>query len=86
MFFRNIYTYSHFSSISRYFIDEQTLEGHKRSKPHKRRVKEMKETPYSHAEAEAAAGLGNYAVKRKMDDDDTTVDAGNKKMRKIQGA
>lgn len=43
----------------------------------------MKETPYSHSEAEAAAGLGNYTVKRKIEDD-APVDS--KKRRKAQGA
>lgn len=41
----------------------------------------MKETPYSHSEAETAAGLGNYTVKRKLEtnDDDNSL---NKKKRK----
>lgn len=30
----------------------------------------MKETPFSQAEAEAAAGFGNYTIKRKKDDND----------------
>ena len=45
----------------------------------------MKETPYSYAEAEAAAGLGNYPVKRKAEDD-SSADDSNKKMRKVQDA
>jgi len=58
------------TECSRFFIDEETLEGHKRSKLHKKRVKDMKDTPYSQAEADAAAGLGNYTVKRKKEDND----------------
>lgn len=40
----------------------------------------MKDTPYSQAEAEAAAGLGNYTVKRKKEDDDLFK---SKKMRTV---
>lgn len=43
---------------ARYFIDAQTLDEHTRTKRHKIRLKELREKPYSQAEAEAAAGMG----------------------------
>lgn len=42
---------------ARYFLTEDVLEKHTRTKKHKIRCKELKETPYSQAEAEAAAGM-----------------------------
>ncbi|KAJ1977036.1 hypothetical protein H4R34_003746 [Dimargaris verticillata] len=42
---------------SRHFIDAHTLTQHRRTKDHKKRVKALRETPYSQKEAEAAAGL-----------------------------
>lgn len=42
---------------ARYFIDDDVLRQHAKSKLHKIRLKELKEKPYSQAEAEAAAGL-----------------------------
>ncbi|KAH9405248.1 F-actin-capping protein subunit alpha [Tyrophagus putrescentiae] len=44
----------------RFFVNEFTLKEHKRSKQHKQRVKELKVAPYSHKEAEQAAGMGSY--------------------------
>ncbi|KAM0688666.1 hypothetical protein COBT_000067 [Conglomerata obtusa] len=41
----------------RFFIDEKTLNGHKKTKPHKRRLKELKTTPYTIKESERCAGL-----------------------------
>eukprot|EP00741_Cyanophora_paradoxa_P009565 tig00001530_g9264.t1 len=43
---------------SRYFVSDEILKAHTRSKAHKKRLKELKEEPYSHREAEAAAGMG----------------------------
>lgn len=43
---------------SRHFIDKATLQIHLKTKVHKRRLKELKEKPYSQEEADAAAGLG----------------------------
>ncbi|RWS02344.1 zinc finger protein-like protein [Dinothrombium tinctorium] len=51
---------------SRYFIDEKSITDHRKSKVHKRRLKELNEDPYSKEEAESAAGLGNYK-RRKID-------------------
>lgn len=42
---------------ARYFINEHALSEHYKTKKHKIRVKELKEKPYSQAEAEAAAGM-----------------------------
>ncbi|VDK41731.1 unnamed protein product [Anisakis simplex] len=42
----------------RYLVDEATLVKHKKSKPHRQRVKSLKEVPYSQKEAEIAAGMG----------------------------
>ncbi|KAI8070440.1 hypothetical protein BC940DRAFT_296082 [Gongronella butleri] len=43
---------------ARYFIDEAAKDVHLKGKLHKRRVKLLKEEPYTQAEADAAAGLG----------------------------
>ncbi|GES88426.1 zinc finger protein 593-like [Rhizophagus clarus] len=40
----------------RYFINSEALNEHQRSKNHKKRIKLLKETPYTQAEAEAAVG------------------------------
>eukprot|EP00730_Choanoeca_flexa_P016929 TRINITY_DN8085_c0_g1_i4.p1 TRINITY_DN8085_c0_g1~~TRINITY_DN8085_c0_g1_i4.p1 ORF type:complete len:141 (+),score=7.81 TRINITY_DN8085_c0_g1_i4:129-551(+) len=45
---------------ARHFIDAHALREHLKSKVHKRRVKQLKDSPYSQAEADAAAGLGTY--------------------------
>lgn len=42
---------------ARYFVSEDVLEQHSRTKKHKMRLKELKQKPYSQAEAEAAAGM-----------------------------
>ena len=42
---------------SRYFINAVALKDHIKSKPHKQRLKELKQTPYSQEEAEKAAGM-----------------------------
>ena len=43
---------------AKWFDTEHTLTAHQRGKNHKRRVRLLKETPYSQREAEAARGLG----------------------------
>ncbi|XP_064490244.1 zinc finger protein 593-like [Ornithodoros turicata] len=51
---------------ARYFIDNNSLNDHMKSKNHKRRLRALEEDPYTQEEAEAAAGMGNYsAPKRK---------------------
>ncbi|KAI9221177.1 bud site selection-related protein, partial [Blastocladiella britannica] len=42
---------------SRYFINDESLVLHTKSKVHRRRLKELKDGPYTQAEAEAAVGL-----------------------------
>ncbi|KAL0936692.1 C2H2 finger domain-containing protein [Colletotrichum truncatum] len=42
---------------AKWFETEVSLGGHKRGKPHKRRVKQLKEEPYTQKDAEAAVGL-----------------------------
>lgn len=42
---------------ARYFIDAAALLAHTKTKGHKARLKELREKPYSQAEAEAAAGM-----------------------------
>jgi len=42
---------------ARYFISSIVLSQHTKTKKHKNRLKELKEKPYSQAEAEAAAGM-----------------------------
>ncbi|KAJ3348563.1 hypothetical protein HDU83_001245 [Entophlyctis luteolus] len=42
---------------AKYFISQDALTVHAASKPHKKRVKELKVEPYSQTEAEAAVGL-----------------------------
>lgn len=42
---------------AKWFECEANLVAHRRGKPHKRRVKQLKEGPYTHKEADAAVGL-----------------------------
>ena len=42
---------------ARYFIEENALEVHYKTKEHKKRVKRTKEIPYTQKEAEMCAGL-----------------------------
>lgn len=51
---------------ARYFINQTGLEDHLKSKPHKKRLKQLKEKPYSQEEAERAAGMTRD--KRKTED------------------
>ncbi|XP_062579599.1 zinc finger protein 593 homolog [Saccostrea cucullata] len=65
---------------AKYFINEDSLKTHFKSKPHKRRLKALSIEPYSIEEAERAGGMGSYKVPKKvtvetqstnMDTDDT---------------
>jgi len=49
---------------SRHFISKPALDTHLKTKLHKRRLKELKDKPYSQEEADAAAGLGRDTRKR----------------------
>ncbi|RKP24095.1 zinc finger protein, partial [Syncephalis pseudoplumigaleata] len=42
---------------SRYFISTSAMDVHVKSKAHKKRLRELKDAPYTQAEAEAAVGL-----------------------------
>lgn len=42
---------------SRYFISQDALIEHKRSKPHKKRLRVLKQKPYTQADAERFAGM-----------------------------
>ena len=42
---------------ARYFISENAIQMHFKTKEHKKRMKTCKEIPYSHEEAERAGGL-----------------------------
>ncbi|KAI9592770.1 hypothetical protein BDF19DRAFT_388063 [Syncephalis fuscata] len=42
---------------SRYFVSTSAMEVHVKSKAHKKRLRELKDEPYTLAEAEAAVGL-----------------------------
>lgn len=50
-------------TCARYFINDKCFADHKKTKNHKKRLRLLKEVPYSHAEAEAAAGMGTYHIK-----------------------
>ncbi|KAI0404071.1 zinc finger protein [Xylaria palmicola] len=43
---------------AKWYDTEDNLVMHLKGKPHKRRVKQLREAPYTQKEAEAAAGLG----------------------------
>eukprot|EP00180_Rhodochaete_pulchella_P004284 Plantae.Rhodophyta-Rhodochaete_pulchella.ctg7957.p2 GENE.Plantae.Rhodophyta-Rhodochaete_pulchella.ctg7957~~Plantae.Rhodophyta-Rhodochaete_pulchella.ctg7957.p2 ORF type:complete len:111 (+),score=16.26 Plantae.Rhodophyta-Rhodochaete_pulchella.ctg7957:828-1160(+) len=46
------------AECDRHFVNAKTLEGHLGTKGHKRRVKQLNGTPYSHTDAERGAGMG----------------------------
>lgn len=50
---------------SRYFIDNKALTDHFRTKPHKRRLKDLETEPYTVEESERAAGKGSYVPPKK---------------------
>ncbi|CAH2221599.1 zinc finger 593 [Pelobates cultripes] len=52
---------------ARYFVDLKTLKEHFRTKVHKRRIKQLKEEPYTQEEAERAAGMGSYVAPQKVE-------------------
>lgn len=43
----------------RYFIDEFTLNQHFKTKPHKKRLKQLETEPYTIEDSEKAAGFGS---------------------------
>lgn len=55
---------------AKYFIDARALSDHFKTKVHKRRMKALELNPYTHEEADAAAGFGSFKalpVKRKIE-------------------
>ncbi|CAB3363156.1 Hypothetical predicted protein [Cloeon dipterum] len=50
---------------ARYFINDQALQEHFRTKVHKRRLKALELEPYSIEDSEKAAGLGNFQLPKK---------------------
>ena len=44
-------------TCARYFISEKIMQEHFKTKAHKKRMKVLKDIPYSHEEAERAGGL-----------------------------
>lgn len=49
---------------AKYFESENSINSHLKGKPHKRRVKELREEPYTQKSAEAAVGLRTDNGKR----------------------
>ncbi|KAG5856117.1 hypothetical protein ANANG_G00004620 [Anguilla anguilla] len=45
---------------ARYFVDLKAMKEHFRTKVHKKRLKQLREEPYTQAEADRAAGMGSY--------------------------
>ncbi|XP_063810818.1 zinc finger protein 593 isoform X2 [Pseudophryne corroboree] len=52
---------------ARYFVDLKTLKEHFKTKIHKRRLKQLKEEPYTQEEAERAAGMGSYIPPKQIE-------------------
>ncbi|RIA83993.1 hypothetical protein C1645_785154, partial [Glomus cerebriforme] len=50
----------------KYFVDSEALNRHQRGKNHKKRVKLLKETPYTQAEAEAAVGYSTENSRERL--------------------
>lgn len=59
---------------SKWFESEINFAGHKKGKPHKRRVKLLKEEPYTQKEAEAAIGLGTDNGKKSTEEEMVDVE------------
>lgn len=56
---------------AKWYESEVNFEKHRKGKPHKRRVKQLKEEPYSQKEAEAAIGLRTDNGRRNVDGEAT---------------
>ncbi|XP_026882883.2 zinc finger protein 593 [Electrophorus electricus] len=52
---------------ARYFVNLKTLKEHFKTKVHKKRLKQLREEPYTQAEAERAAGMGSYVPPRSVE-------------------
>ncbi|XP_023717196.1 zinc finger protein 593 homolog [Cryptotermes secundus] len=67
---------------ARYFISEQALKEHFRTKVHKRRLKALELEPYTIEESERAAGKGSYQLPKKRKIETQTLVDGT--MQKIE--
>ncbi|KAI5817493.1 hypothetical protein BZA77DRAFT_34666 [Pyronema omphalodes] len=56
----------HCVECAKFFEQEHNLREHKRGKNHKRRLRMLKEEPYSQKEADAAVGIGGNAFYESM--------------------
>lgn len=67
---------------ARYFINDQALQDHFKTKVHKRRLKALELEPYSIEDSERAAGFGSFKqpVKRKIETQNEAVPSKVKKM------
>lgn len=67
---------------ARYFINDQALQDHFKTKVHKRRLKALELEPYTIEDSERAAGFGNFKqpVKRKIETQQEIVPNKVKKM------
>jgi len=52
---------------ARYFVDLKTMKEHFKTKVHKKRLKKLREEPYTQAEAERAAGMGSYITPKTLE-------------------
>ncbi|CAB1432476.1 unnamed protein product [Pleuronectes platessa] len=52
---------------ARYFVDMRSLKEHFRTKLHKKRLKKLRDEPYTQAEADRAAGMGSYIPHKKVE-------------------
>ncbi|CAK4033580.1 related to BUD20 involved in bud-site selection [Lecanosticta acicola] len=65
------------TECAKWFESETNLERHTKGKPHKRRVRQLKEEPYTQKEAEAAAGLTTDNGKRMTEEDMADAEIGD---------
>ncbi|XP_032357221.1 zinc finger protein 593 [Etheostoma spectabile] len=59
---------------ARYFMDMRSLKEHFKTKGHKKRLKLLREEPYTQAEAERAAGMGSYIAPKTVEVKTQTVE------------
>ena len=60
----------------RYFIDQDAMKRHFKTKVHKRRLKALETEPHSIEESERAAGIGNFIPPKKRKMETQPVDDG----------
>nr|OQO25726.1 hypothetical protein B0A51_04570 [Rachicladosporium sp. CCFEE 5018] len=59
---------------AKWYESETNFVAHQKGKPHKRRVKQLKDEPYSQKEAEAAIGLRTDNGRRKVEVEEMAVE------------